>query len=734
MFNLLLEPSNYYFNSYAIPVMLVGIFLFSIGIFILKQNKRSSINISFFLECLSTGFWLFTISLVYLSCSARTALIWYRYFTFFGVISIMPNLLLFAVACAGELKRRKIFLIINYIISISFYVLAISSDKLISPYEIRRYFWGFYPIYKPWAGLFLLFFTIQFAIGIGILYSVYRFEPNQTKRMQIRTIIFALLTAFPASSDFLPKFFKVPIYPYGYIFMFMYLCIVAYSIVRYRAFDIETVLHKTIMWLFTFLFIIIPVFFLYRWVSPYLRESISLQITFWIIAFLSLTFYLRVIQPRVDHFFQRRQSDLEQITNRFIEDLVHLKGLNQLIQRIETTIADTLYPQSIGIFIYSEETGSYKLSNPKNISQKNRELKIDDPFLSWLTRNNKIAYRQFVDIDPGYALIRKEAKTYFDLTDAYVVIPLILNEKLLGVINLSKKANLKRYSAADFHFLTILKNQSTIAISNSLVYENIEEQVRQRTKELMEVQKQLIQAEKLATVGTLAGGVAHEINNPLTAILTNVQMLLASNEIDDKLDRESLELIEEATKRCRTIVQKLMTYAKKPLEATEISRVNLFNVIKNVVSFLDYQLEQENIKIITDIEEDNYWVMGNQNELEQVITNIILNAKDAIKQIKKSGNIHISFAKNGEWIKIAIRDEGVGIPKEIIHKIFDPFFTTKEVGKGTGLGLSICQAIIEKHNGLINVSCEHNKGSIFTVQLPKAKIKSDMDKAKMSKT
>lgn len=720
MISLWLNPSNYYFNPYAIPVILVSILILSIGLFVLKQNKKSIINIAFFYECLSTGLWLFTISFVYLCKIPELALFYYRYFTFLGVVNIMPSLILFVLSWSEEIKRKKYIFIFNFLISLLFYALAIGTDKIISS-DTRKYFWGFYPVYGTGAKYFMLTFLFQSFYGYSKLFSLYKSEDIPIRKRQIKLILIATILAFPASIDFIPKFFNLSFYPFEYIPMFIFICLVAYSIVRYRAFDIETVFHKTAIWLLSFSFIIIPVFFLYRWLLPFIRHF-QLEIGFWTISFLILAFYLRAIQPKIDHFFQRRKSDLEEISSRFTEDLIHLKGLNRLIQRIEDTIADTLYPQHIDIFIYNEEKKNYKLANVISGSKEITDLKSEDQFLFWLAKHNKIAYREFIDIDPTYANVREKAKDYFSLTDAIVVIPLVLNEKLLGIINLGKKSNLKRYNAIDLHFLTILKNQSTIAISNSLLYENIEEQVRQRTKELVEMQKQLVQAEKLATVGTLAGGVAHEINNPLTAILTNVQMLLATNPIDNKLDRESLELIEEATKRCRTIVQKLMTYAKRPLETTEVSEVDLLNVTRNVTSFLGYQLEQENIKIITEAKENAYLVMGNHNELEQVLTNIILNAKDAIKRIKKSGNIYISFAKSDDWIKLAIKDEGVGIPQEIMPKIFDPFFTTKEVGKGTGLGLSICQAIIEKHNGIISVQSEPNKGSVFTVQLPRREI------------
>jgi signal transduction histidine kinase len=719
MFNLLLNTSSYYLNPYAIPGILASVLILSIGLFVLKQNKKSVINVAFFLQCFSVSFWLFTISIVYLSRAPAVALFWYRYFTFFGVVNIMPSVYLFAVAWSGEFERKKIFVISNYIVSLGFYLLAIGTDIFISTTKIRHYFWGYYPVYKSWALVFLISFLIQFFIGFNKLHTSYATEKILVKKTQIRMVAVATLIAFTAAFDFLPKFFNFPLYPFGNLSMLTYIFLVAYSIVRYRTFDIETVTHKTIMWLLTFSFIIIPVFFLYRWVYPYIRESQTLQIVFWIISFLALTLYLRAIQPGIDHFFQRRRYNLEEISARFTADLVHLKGLSQLIQRIEYTIADTLYPQQIDVFIYHEDKKNYKLANVVSGSKKNTQLDSLDPFLLWLAKNNSIAYREFIDIDPAYIDIKENAKAYFKVTGALVVIPLALNEKLLGIINLGRKANLTRYSAADFHFLNILKNQSTIAISNSLLYENIEKQVRERTKELMEVQKQLIQAEKLATVGTLAGGVAHQINNPLTAILTNVQMLLTANPTDAGLDRESLELIEEATKRCRTIVQKLMTYAKKPLESAGVSEVDLLSVVKSAVSFLSYQLEQENINVIINAKEDDYFMKGNYNELEQVITNIILNARDAIKQIKKSGDIHILLSKENDGIKLQIKDEGAGIQKELMPMIFDPFFTTKEVGKGLGLGLSICQAIVEKHNGSITIESEVKRGTIVTVEFPK---------------
>ena len=489
MFSQIFNLSNYFFNPYAIPGMVVSILIFSIGLFVLLQNRRSLVSAAFFFQCSSVALWVFGMSLVYLSRAQETALIWYRYFTFLGVTNIMPSFSFLAITWAGEFSKKKLFITSNYLISFICYYFAVTTSHIISPYEMRAYFWGLYPIYKPWALVFIFIYTAQFTAGLYILYRAYKDEKILIKRTQVGTMVIATLIAVTASADFIPKFFSISLYPYGYISIFIYVSLVAYSIVRYKTFDIETAIHKTGMWLLSFSFIIIPLIFIYRWVSPYVADSGPWQSVLWVSGFLVLAFYLRVIQPKIDHFFQRRQSNLEEISNRFTEDLVHLKGLGQLIQRIEDTISDTMYPEEISIFIYSEEAKNYRLVNTIKQPQCPPEINGDNKFLRQLSKNNRIVYKEFIEIDPAYASIKVEAKDYFRITGALVVIPLVLNENLLGIINLGKKANFKRYTGPDFHFLTMLKNQATIAISNSLLYENMEEQVRQRTKELVDVQK-----------------------------------------------------------------------------------------------------------------------------------------------------------------------------------------------------------------------------------------------------
>jgi len=249
---------------------------------------------------------------------------------------------------------------------------------------------------------------------------------------------------------------------------------------------------------------------------------------------------------------------------------------------------------------------------------------------------------------------------------------------------------------------------------------SLDVKVKERTKELMETQEQLIHSEKMATIGTLAGGVAHEVNNPLGTILINAQMLL--RDIKDEGKKKHIKLIEESTRRCRDIVQTLLRYSRKP-EMGEFESIDLNTVITDSCNLLQHQLEKDNIKIETEYGSIPY-MRGNANELQQVFTNLILNAGDAVKEKRKTkdtekpGKITIITSQKGKFIVSQIIDNGIGIPEENIKRIFDPFFTTKDVGGGTGLGLSITYKIIEKHSGEIDVSSKMDEGTTFTIKLP----------------
>lgn len=241
------------------------------------------------------------------------------------------------------------------------------------------------------------------------------------------------------------------------------------------------------------------------------------------------------------------------------------------------------------------------------------------------------------------------------------------------------------------------------------------------TQKLAETQKQLYQNDKLASLGQLAAGVAHEINNPLTGVLTYSSYHLKRIEKDqiDKTDlKESLEVIVRETKRCREIVKNLLDFARQ-VPPKKI-RINVNTIIEQSIIIIENQLIIHNVLVSKNFKNDLPEIRVDKNQIQQVIINLLVNALHAIGN-RSGGKIGITTAEvthdNRNFIRISIEDNGCGIAREHLANIFEPFFSTKG-NKGTGLGLSVAWGIIDEHGGKIDVESEQGKGTIFSIILP----------------
>ena len=236
--------------------------------------------------------------------------------------------------------------------------------------------------------------------------------------------------------------------------------------------------------------------------------------------------------------------------------------------------------------------------------------------------------------------------------------------------------------------------------------------------ELKDTQAQLFQASKMAAVGQLAAGIAHEINNPLGAIEITVSSLRKQCGANDLAER--LETIEEGVQRCKDIVGKLLGFSR--LEGAEaFEKTDVTISLLNALSLVRDMLEREGITVHESTEE-GLFVHAHRGELSQAFLNILLNAKDALNE--KAGDsarqIRIRTWKDTGGVHGEIGDNGIGIDASTVERIFEPFFTTKEVGKGTGLGLTIVFQIVQKYDGRVSVSSKPGEGSLFLVDFPSA--------------
>ena len=253
-----------------------------------------------------------------------------------------------------------------------------------------------------------------------------------------------------------------------------------------------------------------------------------------------------------------------------------------------------------------------------------------------------------------------------------------------------------------------------------------EKRYRTAYETLKETQSQLIQSGKLAALGGLAAGVAHELNQPLMVARTNAQLALRGLDkqaLSPEELRERIQPIEKSTKRMMNIINHLRTFSRQSQK--EFSPVDVNSVLKDCFLMMGEQLRLHNVDVKLEFAERLPKVMGNANHLEQVFLNVIANAKDAVLEArteeKAMGVIEVVtgvFGKEREWVEVLVRDTGGGITGKDLNRIFEPFFTTKEVGKGTGLGMSISHGIMKEHCGAIEVPETGPGGTVFRVCLP----------------
>ncbi len=230
------------------------------------------------------------------------------------------------------------------------------------------------------------------------------------------------------------------------------------------------------------------------------------------------------------------------------------------------------------------------------------------------------------------------------------------------------------------------------------------------------LQSKLVHAEKMAAVGQLVSGVAHEVNNPLTAILGFTDLLLENPDLPEEARRDLKVILQEA-QRTKQIVQNLLSFARQMPPQRHPVQVN--GILRRTVQLRAYDFHSHGVEVREQLDEALPEIIGDSHQLQQVFLNILNNAYDAVRETGRKARIEIASARAGSWVEVSFRDNGTGIRDQ--ERIFDPFFTTKEVGKGTGLGLSICYGIVREHGG--EILCHNNQdseGATFVVRFPLA--------------
>ncbi|MDH4100506.1 MAG: ATP-binding protein, partial [Nitrospirota bacterium] len=291
---------------------------------------------------------------------------------------------------------------------------------------------------------------------------------------------------------------------------------------------------------------------------------------------------------------------------------------------------------------------------------------------------------------------------------AFAVVPLVARDHAIGLLLVDNLFSGKAIEEENMQFLSMFANQAGLAIENAKMYHNLE----QANKNLREAQNKLIQAEKMAALGQMAAGIAHEIRNPLVSI-GGFARRLAGRVGEETQEKRYAEIIIKEVRRIEKIVQDILTFSKDSAPAMEECSVN--DIVEDAIGLYTEDLAESGCRVVKELASDLPPILVDPQQLMQVLTNIISNAEQAMTG---GGELAIRtfIADESGSVGVSIDDTGGGIPEDIMSNIFTPFFTTKVAG--TGLGLSICHRIIEKHEGKIEVRSEEGHGTKFVIKLP----------------
>ena len=692
-------------NSLALSAFITSGISLILGGIAFFGKRKDNITISYALLTISFFVWIFGIGMEVEAVNKEWGLFWNRWL-YSGAIFVPTFFIHFIQAYLGKIKRNQ--LVLCYIISTLLFIFNFTNlfVRDVVPKGSFNYasipgiVYPFYVLYFSVIFIYCTYFIIkEFKNSIGI------------RRAQLKFIILAYGIGFlGGSTNFLLVFDILDAPPVGNYFIGLYLVILFYAIVKHRLMDINIVFTKGTTYIFLLLLLFIPLLLIsiLSQTLSFGRISYLHTLIVFLLLFLAATLFGRIkpgAEKAAEQILFKNRYDYRDTLGKFSKVLVSILDLQSLSKRIVDTITQTMGVEKASLFLLSEEKGGYNLYESRNVSTtaSTQHLPNDDPLPLYLHKVGEIIIREElakrVHIPAISNVVHK-----MSLLEAEVSIPLLWKEQLIGMINLSHKFTKDIYSREDIELLSTLANQTAIAIENARLYEDLK-----RSKSYIR------RADRLASLGTLTAGLAHEIRNPLVAIKTFTHLL--PERIDDQEFRDKfLQIASGEVDRISSLVTELLDFARTSDPKLEMENINI--ILDGMILLVSTEANKKQINVNKTYDSNLPSVQIDREQMKQVFLNILLNAIEATPEKGKITVGTRAFLKpSGEpYVQIEFTDTGSGIPQDQLEEIFNPFFTTKTTG--SGLGLSISNQIVQDHKGYIDVESQMGKGSSFFVNLP----------------
>ncbi len=720
-------------NLFAITSFSLGIISLSLAIIVLISG-RLKLHRLWVLLNISISIWGFGAFFISNATNPSLVLIIWR-LAHIGIIFI--SVLFFhatIIFCHRENELRKI---ISFAYWQGFFFLFLSATNLfISRLKVFRCFY-----YVQTTGIFYpIFFLIWIGLVILAQYELvvyYRRERRGIIRNQIRYFFFGTGVGFTGGIiNFLP-IFGINAYPIGNLTIPLYCFIVTYAILRFRLMDIRVAITRAGLFVVIYTLVLGIPFVLATWYKNLLIEMFGPN---WWMSPLILMAVLATVGPFIYIYISRRAEEkLLREQRRYQNTLkqaslgmTRIRNLSRLLNLVTHIVTKTVRISYAAIYLYNKETNEFLLQVSRD---KGRiplpKLDADNPLISYIIKKpDPLIYEEIKhQMQNSNSEVYRGVEENIRILEAAVIIPSFLEDRFVGFFVLGDKISGQIYTPEDLNVFQILASQAALAIENAQFYE-----------EAKEMQEQIAQAEKMATIGTMADGLSHQINNRFNAL-----SLIAGDTIDtiritdtSKCTPEVKEMISQinrALERIQTnviqggeVVKGILKYTRKGEEGFE--PLGLDQILDSTIEMVQFKVKLAEIDLVRDYPKDTLKIKGNLVQLQEAFFNFIDNAYDAIverrtllKEDGYRGRITVSAKPKDTNLEIIVEDNGMGVKDADAEKIFTPFFTTKTSSrKGTGLGLYVIRRIItDMHKGKISFESGYKTGTRFILELPLAK-------------
>lgn len=718
---------------YSILTLITAIGSFAIGAIVLLKNRRLFLNRIWFFLCFAIGGWNLGYYFTMIKLIPKsTALLSSRLSHASGIL-IAALFFHFIVVYLDFSKRYRKQIIFSYLTC--FIVALFSITGLIVIDLIPKLDLPLYPVGKVGYLIYVLFFSFWVVYAHFLAFKYY-YSLNSYKQNQLKYFLVGTSLGFVGGGTCFPLIFGFKIHPFLSSLITVYLFTTPYAIIKYRLMNISVAITRTGVFVAVYTLILGLPFAITISIKTWLMDMFG---TNWLLAPLALMAALATVGPFIYIYVERKAEDtLLKEQKRYQDSLkqasvgmTRVRSLRKLLDLITHIVTKTVRISYAAIYLHNRDTNEYVLQVSRDKGRLSiPKLTSDSPLISWfITKRDPLIYeevkRQMEDShDTKYRLLEENMR----LLTASVVIPSFLEDRLMGFIVLGDKISGQIYSPEDLNVFQVLASQAALAIENAQFYE-----------EAKTMQEQIAQAEKMATIGTMADGLSHQINNRFYALsliagdsIDTIKMTNTANctpEVREMINdiNHALERIQSNVIQGGEVVKGILKYTRKGEEGFEALSID--QILDATLEMVQYKVKISEIDIVRNYPKDTPMIKGNSVQLQEAFFNFIDNAYDSIVERRTllqengyRGKISVFAQPKDNNLEIIIEDNGMGVKDSNTEKIFTPFFTTKTSNrKGTGLGLYVIRRIIaDLHKGKISFESKHGTGTRFILELPVA--------------